>query len=396
MVFSALAFLDPEQKIEAAEAMFLLGAMVGAIQIFIAVFKLGDLTRYISESVILGFMSAACVLLAIGQIGNTLGVRDQGTGAQHVLYRLWLTLTKGDPINFNALGITLVTLALAVSFRKLVRRYRWPQCDMLAALIIVAVGAYLAGWTYPGTDGKTVIAVAGAVPRSLPAPHIPTVKLIWVKDLASNSVAIAFLGLLEALAIAKPIANQTGQKIDFNRQCLAEGLANLAGGFFRCLPGSGSLSRSANQLSGRGSDPVFGDCNGQSGSARGVGAGAFRSQTGFGCPAPDYRHPPNRAATYFIYDPGVGLRCRRAGDHRGVGACARPGSGDPYRSGAVHSAFRAARREAEIQRADSGRRRCRTRAPALAIHTAPRLFSSISKARCSSARRPNWTAISLN
>jgi SulP family sulfate permease len=66
VVFSTLSFFDPEQKIEAAEAMFLLGAMVGAIQIFIAVFKLGDLTRYISESVILGFMSAASLLLAIG------------------------------------------------------------------------------------------------------------------------------------------------------------------------------------------------------------------------------------------------------------------------------------------------------------------------------------------
>src|SRR5271155_4575797 len=70
VVFSSLAFFDPDQRIEAAEAMFLLGAMVGSIQIFIAVFKLGDLTRYISESVILGFMSVACVLLAIGQIGN--------------------------------------------------------------------------------------------------------------------------------------------------------------------------------------------------------------------------------------------------------------------------------------------------------------------------------------
>ena len=41
------------------------------------------------------------------------------------------------------------------------------------------------------------------------------------------------------------IANQTGQKLDYNRQCLAEGLANLGGGFFQCLPGSGSLTRSA-------------------------------------------------------------------------------------------------------------------------------------------------------
>jgi SulP family sulfate permease len=58
-------------------------------------------------------------------------------------------------------------------------------------------------------------------------------------------LAIAFLGLLEALAIAKSIANETRQVLDFDRQCLAEGLANLVGGFFRCLPGSGSLSRSA-------------------------------------------------------------------------------------------------------------------------------------------------------
>src|SRR5277367_4647928 len=245
VVFSALAFLDPEQKIEAAEAMFMLGAMVGAIQIFIAVFKLGDLTRYISESVILGFMTAASILLALSQLGNALGVHDKGTGSQHVLLRLWLTLTAGDHYNLKALGITVVTLVLAVSFRKLVKRYRLPQFDMLAALVLVALGAYYFGWTTPGHSGKTIIAVAGTVPASLPTPHIPVVKLKWAGELASNSLAIAFLGLLEALSIAKAIGNQTGQKFDFNQQCLAEGLANLTGGFFRCLPGSGSLSRSA-------------------------------------------------------------------------------------------------------------------------------------------------------
>jgi len=245
VVFSSLAFFDPDQKIEAAEAMFMLGAMVGSIQILIAVFRLGDLTRYISESVILGFMSAASVLLAVGQIGNAMGVHDRGTGAQHVLYRLWLTLARGDQYNLRAIGITIVTLVLAVGFRKLVRRYRLPQLDMLAALVLVAVAAYLFGWTIPGAHGKTVIAVAGTVPASLPSFHIPAVKLSWAGDLASNSLAIAFLGLLEALSIAKSIANQTGQKFDFNKQCMAEGLANLTGGFFRCLPGSGSLSRSA-------------------------------------------------------------------------------------------------------------------------------------------------------
>jgi len=245
VVFSALAIFDPDQRIEAAEGMFLLGAMVGAIQILIAVFRLGDLTRYISESVILGFMSAAALLLAIGQIGNALGVRDKGTGTQHVLYRLWLTLTAGDPINLKAVAITVATLGLALMSRRLVHRYRLPQMDMLVVLVIVALVAFVAGWTVPGSDGKTAIAIAGTVPAGLPVPHIPTIKFSWFGRLAPDALAIAFLGLLEALAIAKSIANETRQKLDFNRQCLAEGIANLTGSFFRCLPGSGSLSRSA-------------------------------------------------------------------------------------------------------------------------------------------------------
>lgn len=245
VVFAALAGFDPDQKIEAAEAMFLLGAMVGTIQIYIAVFKLGDLTRYISESVILGFMSAAAALLAIGQVSNALGVRDKGSGAQHVLYRLWLTLTQGDPLNARAIAITAAALGLALLGRRLVQRYRLPRMDMIVVLIIVALAAYFAGWTIPGPAGRTVIAVAGSVPRGLPTPHIPSIRLGWIPGMAPDALAIAFLGLLEALAIAKAIANQTGQKLDFNRQCLAEGIANLVGGFFRCLPGSGSLSRSA-------------------------------------------------------------------------------------------------------------------------------------------------------
>ncbi|MFY9629282.1 MAG: SulP family inorganic anion transporter [Methylocystis sp.] len=245
VVFSALSIFDSEQRVEAAEAMFLLGVMVGSIQIFIAVFRLGDLTRYISESVILGFMSAAALLLAIGQIGNALGLREKGVGAQHVLYRLWLTLSSGDPINIKAAATTLATLVLAVLFRDFVRRRSWPQLDMLAVLVIVGGGAYLAGWTIPGPDAKTAVSVAGVVPSSLPSAHIPVVKLGWFAGLFYDSVAIAFLGLLEALAIAKSIAHQTRQPLDFNRQCLAEGIANLTGGFFQCLPGSGSLSRSA-------------------------------------------------------------------------------------------------------------------------------------------------------
>jgi sulfate permease, SulP family len=245
VVFSALAFIDPDARFEAYQATFLLCIMVGIIQILIAVFRLGDLTRYISESVVLGFMAGASCLIALGQLGNLFGLRDQGSGHQHVLLRVWLTLTQGGPLNVYALGIGLGTVVLVIVLSRLRKTYRLPQMEMLLTLIGAAVIAGLLGWSTPGVNGKTVIAVIGNVPAGLPTPHIPAIKFWWVKELSSSALAIAFLGLLEALAIAKSIANQTRQSLDYNRQCLAEGLANLTGGFFQCLPGSGSLTRSA-------------------------------------------------------------------------------------------------------------------------------------------------------
>ena len=90
LVFSSLAFIDPENRTALFEALFVLGVLAGTIQISIAVLKLGDLTRYISESVIVGFMLAAAFLLALGQLGNALGVKDKGNGKMQVLHRVWL------------------------------------------------------------------------------------------------------------------------------------------------------------------------------------------------------------------------------------------------------------------------------------------------------------------
>ena len=93
--------------------------------------------------------------------------------------------------------------------------------------------------------------IVGAIPAALPHFQLPDLKWDQVRLLAGNAFAIALLGLLEAVAMAKAIAGRTGQKLDINQQCLSEGAANLAGSFFQCIPGSGSLTRSAvNQQAG--------------------------------------------------------------------------------------------------------------------------------------------------
>ena len=240
LVFSALVpFGD---RLNAYEAMFLLAIIVGVVQILIAVFKLGDLTRYVSESVILGFMAGAGVLIALGQVGNFLGVSIKGSGIQAIPTQVAAILAQA---NAHALGIGAGTIVLALLLRRVVAKYRLPQMDMLTALLATSFAAAVLQWSIPAADGKTVVSVVGTVPAALPSFHIPEFNLDWIVKLTSSAVAVSLLGLLEALAVAKSIATYTREPLDYNRQCLAEGVGNLVGGFFQCLPGSGSLTRSS-------------------------------------------------------------------------------------------------------------------------------------------------------
>jgi SulP family sulfate permease len=243
VVFSSLIGFDA--RFDAYQAMFLLGIFVGVIQILIAVFKLGDLTRYISESVVLGFMAGAGLLVAIGQVGNFLGVAKTGGNGHSVLVHFWETVAQSGAFSPYAIGLGLGTLLAALLLRRVINRYKLPQMDMLVALIIASAVAAYFGWSTPKPDGKTIISVVGTVPAALPSFHIPEISFEWVTRLAGSALAISFLGLLEALAVAKSIATHTRQPLDYNRQCLAEGIGNLVGGFFQSLPGSGSLTRSA-------------------------------------------------------------------------------------------------------------------------------------------------------
>jgi SulP family sulfate permease len=245
VTFSALAFIDPDAKLDAYEAMFLLATMIGVVQIVIGATKLGDVTRYISESVVTGFIAGAGFLTVLGQIANALGVKAQGTGHQSVLERLYLTLTQPGPYNIKAVVISLAAIAIAIFGRRLLRAFKLPQVEMLVAVIGLSALAYWLGWSDAAPGFKTAIPLIEAVPAALPTPHVPQVNPEWLAPLSTSAVSIGILGLLEALAIAKAIAHKSRQELDYNRQCLAEGIGNLVGGFFRCMPGAGSLSRTA-------------------------------------------------------------------------------------------------------------------------------------------------------
>ena len=230
---SAIAAVDESHRLEAA---ILMALLVGGFQLGITLFRLGDLSRFISNSVIVGFTLGAAILLALGQLKNLLGLSAKGEHDDHFLVQFYLTMIEIHAINWLALGIGIATIALVLLLRALGNRLRSQLPEFLIAIAVMAGAVY-----FFDLNVNTV----GDIPASLPAFEAPTWTWPMVRQLLSSALAIAVLGLLEAIAMAKAIAARTQQKLDINQQCLSEGLANLVGSFFQCFPGSGSLTRSA-------------------------------------------------------------------------------------------------------------------------------------------------------
>ncbi|MFN7951560.1 MAG: SulP family inorganic anion transporter [bacterium] len=242
-VLSAIGVLPPEQRLQAA---ILLAFLVGSVQIGITLLKLGDLTRYISHSVILGFTVGASLLLVLDQLKNLLGLKAMGGVHDSFLMRFWATLAHGGSVHAPTLLVGLGTVLVIVALRALKTRLRMPLLPDLLLTVIAAAAAS----AYFGLEASGV-KVVGEIPRKLPSFALPPLDTPLLQTLATPALAIATLGLLEAISMAKAIAAQTRQKLDINQQCLSEGLANLSGSFFHCFPGSGSLTRSAiNQQAG--------------------------------------------------------------------------------------------------------------------------------------------------
>jgi SulP family sulfate permease len=243
VVFSSVAFAPEAERLQ---VVFLLGVLVGLIQILIALLRLGDLTRYLSESVVLGFLAGAGILVALSQVDKFLGLKSIGGGDQHFLVRLYLTLSQWRSTNPEAVVIGLTTIALIFGFHRLGRDLRVRLPELLLALILVSLGTWLYHQWHPGSTVEAL-----NVQPQWPLPVLPPFRHQWIQQIWGGALAISLLGLVEALAIAKTLAARTKEPFDYNRQCLAEGLANLGGGLFQCMPGSGSLTRSAiNYLAG--------------------------------------------------------------------------------------------------------------------------------------------------
>ncbi len=213
--------------------LFALTLLAGLIQLAMGLARLGDLANFISHAVIVAFTVGASLLIALGQIKNLLGLQFQAPADTWAMVQM--TWEHAPEVNIYALGLGLFTMAVALVMKKF--KPRWPA----ALLALVAAGA-VAGLGNAASHG---VIMAGAVPPGLPPLSLPDLGLAQWNSLFLPALAVALLGAVESLAIARTLASQRGETLDGSQELIGQGLGNVAAGLSSGIAGCGSFARSA-------------------------------------------------------------------------------------------------------------------------------------------------------
>ena len=216
------------------EFVLALAVLAGFFKLIFGILKLGTITRYISNSVLVGFLSAAGILIIAGQAGNLVGITlTKSAGLWGILSSLIENLSEINAFS-SIIGLGSITILLLL--RQLNRK-------IPASLIAIAVGSILVFITGWGENGVRLVTDYG-LPEELGLRfHIPDISLNEFVNLGISGMAVALFGLMEAVSIAKSMSQMTGDRLNPSKEMIGQGLASFIGGFFYCMPSSGSPSR---------------------------------------------------------------------------------------------------------------------------------------------------------
>lgn len=220
-----------------------LAFLIGVIQFIAGLFHFGEVTKFISRSVVVGYTTAIGVLLITSQIHNLFGFfSPAGERFLNELAQDGVTIFAGH-FSWWAVGIGLLTLLIFES----IKQYRptWPEA--LLGLAFLGITARILAIWYPELPFR-LVKDEGALSALLPTlSSLPSVheQLSFLPRLVNTAMAIAIIGMLEATAITKTLAARSGQHLDPDQELIGMGAGNIAAGIFGVPPGSSSFTRSA-------------------------------------------------------------------------------------------------------------------------------------------------------
>jgi SulP family sulfate permease len=217
----------------AATVAAIIAFQVAIIQIVLGLLRGGFLINFLSKPVISGFTSAAALTIAISQVKHLLGMDIDRSSRFYEEF--WQLVTHVEEIHLMTAMIGIGSLC----FIAMAKRIKKSFPNALAVVILAAiVGAIL-------KVDQNQVSVLGAIPQGL-----PQFGFVWVTQelfvtLLPSSVAIAAVGYLTTISIARTFADRNRYDIAPNRELIALGASNFVASFSQGFPVSASFSRSA-------------------------------------------------------------------------------------------------------------------------------------------------------
>ena len=242
MVFSFFA-AGSYTNLEKLNLMPLLVLMVGVICLIGAILKAAELVQYVSQSVLVGYITGAAILIIANQGKHLFGVSEVVTPASNFFGMSRELVSARASYLWQPAVLGIATLAIYLTLTNWLKALpNFAISLALASLASTIIASQSQSWasavpTFPSfsLDDLTL---------RLPEPTRAGL-LTDISNLLGVAVAIAFLASLENTVMAKSLASRTGSRTEINQDMMSVGMSNLACAFTAAMPSSGSLTRSA-------------------------------------------------------------------------------------------------------------------------------------------------------
>ena len=216
-------------KSNGLEYVFAAVALAGVIQILVGLFKLGKFIRLVPQPVMFGFVNGLAIIIFMSQLEQFKTIVNGET--------VWLS---GNPL-YIMIGLVLLTIAIVLLFPKISKAI---PASLVAIIVVFGLVLGL------GIDTKTVADIA-SISGGFPPFHIPNIPLTFetLQLIFPYALIMASVGLTEGLLTLNLVDEITGTKGQGNRECIAQGGANILNGFFFGMGGCPMIAQTLVNLS---------------------------------------------------------------------------------------------------------------------------------------------------
>lgn len=235
------------------DGLLLCTALAGVMLCVLGFARLGSVIRFIPYPVSRAFTKGIAILILSSQIKYFLGLNVEKLPVDFV-GKMKVLATHLDAIHGPTVVLALVSLAVIGLWPKKLSRFV-PGSMVGLLLATIVVGAFgLAGQYGIATIGSEF----GGLPRGLPTLHLPTVDFALLPEMIQPAFTIAMLVAMQALLCAVVTDGMLDERHDSNQELVGQGVANLVGPFFGCIPVTGAVARSVANTRAGARSPVAG------------------------------------------------------------------------------------------------------------------------------------------